>query len=138
MSEEEPPFADKLTEKYLTALHGATKKKLSEEMLHHRLEAVVALELMRRVPLEVRVHIMTVLTYVSSLHERLPPDAGVETIAEMRKLLLPESSDSLAKHLVEDRIVQTAMAAAERNFEKVAAKLAEQKQAQVIPFPPKR
>ena len=107
-----------LTREFLNELHGRAHRAQIREQLVPRLLAVAGIELAKRVPREVRVHIVTTLTYVIMKHEGMGPQDCEEVLGMLMGILVPERGGSWGDVLLQDEIVQQALTAGDRNYER--------------------
>ena len=110
----------KLSNDFLRSLHEQASQVSGLAPLGPRMEAVAAIELAKRVPYEVRVHILSTITYVIVQHEGVKPEEAADLLANYRSLFLPEKTAGWAQALVNDEAVRSALEAGDRNYEKTA------------------
>jgi hypothetical protein len=114
-----------MTQEYARALHQHTAIERNKEMLPLRLRTVASALMADLVPIELRVQILTSLTYVCSTSGGVPPmDAGKE-LALFKELLLGDRGDTLAKAMLNDAVVQKVLATAARHKDRTVEKVRE-------------
>lgn len=117
---------------WLDQLHKLAEESIIKELLAPRVMAVTSIILAKRVPLEVRVHILGVVTQMVAQHEGVSPEEASELVGMLRSLILPEKTHGWAKALLNDEAVQRVLIAEEEYFERtlglIQSKLKEDKE----------
>jgi len=103
---------------WLDQLHRLSEESIIKELLAPRIMAVASITLAKRVPLEVRVHILGVVTQTVTQHEGVSPDEAAELVGMLRSLLLPEKTQGWAKALLQDEVVQRVLSAEDEYYDR--------------------
>lgn len=133
-----------MTQEYASNLHRSIAVVRGKELLPIRLRAIASVLLVDMVPLAVRLHILTSLTYACSLTEGVSPTDAAENMALLKDLLLGEKGSTLGKSLLNDPIVQRVLNVSDRLKDRTMQRVQEaheaaeaREKAKVVQFPKK-
>jgi len=114
-----------MTQDFARAIHQNIAVERNREMLPLRLRAVAGVLLSELVPIEIRIQILTALTYTCAVTPGMSPsDAGKE-MSFFKELLLGEKGDTLAKGMLNDAVVQKVLTTSTRHKDKTVARVQE-------------
>lgn len=98
-------------------LHTKARALGKRRLLGPRMLAVAGALIVKHLPYELRVHILTTVTFLVAYHEDATEDDAAETLALIYDFLLPEASQGWPDVLRNDPLVLKALEAARRNLE---------------------